>query len=80
MAMAAPPASANEVAAPGDAAGCTTTYVNEIGGPYILPNPPTVTYTPPATITVNADETVNFAVGVSLHVASATITYVFCVV
>ncbi len=76
MAMAAPPA----VAGTGDAAGCTTTYVNSIGGDYRLPDPPTVTYTPPATITVDADDTVNFTVAVATHVANATVAYVICLV
>lgn len=80
MALAAPAASANEAVGPEDAAGCTTTYVKSVGGPYILPNPPTVSYTPPATVTVDADDTVNFAIAVGAHVANATITYVFCVV
>jgi len=75
MAMTAPAASAG----PEDAAGCTTTYVGEVGGPYILPNPPTVSYTPPATVTVDADETVNFVVAVGAHVANATVRYVDCV-
>ena len=74
MAMAAPAASAG----PEDAPGCTTTYVNEVGGPYILPNPPTVTYTPPATVTVDADDTVNFTFALGFHLVDATVAYVIC--
>lgn len=75
MVVAAPAASAG----PEDAAGCTTTYVGQVGGPYILPNPPSVSYTPPATVTVDADETVNFTVAVTFHVLNSTVTYVNCV-
>ena len=79
MAMSAPAASAGETVGPGDAAGCTTDYVNAVGGPYILPNAPTVTYTPPAKVTVDADDAVNWTVAVGFHVANATVAYVICV-
>ena len=77
-ALAAPSASA--AVGPEDAAGCTTTYVGTVGGPYILPNPPTVSYTPPASVTVDADDAVSFTLAVATRVANATVTYVNCVV
>lgn len=75
MVVAAPAASAG----PEDAAGCTTTYVGQLGGPYALPNLPTVTYTPPATVTVDADDTVAFTVAVTFHIVNSTAAYVDCV-
>lgn len=75
MVVAAPAASAG----PEDAAGCTTTYVGQVGGPYILPDLPSVTYTPPATVTVDADETVAFAGAITFHIVNSTIAYVDCV-
>ena len=75
----APIASASETGAPGDVPGCTTTYLDTMGGPYPVPLPE-VTYTPPATVQVSADEFVNFAVAVGVRAAFATYDYVWCVV
>ena len=75
----APTASAGETVGPEDAAGCTTTYLDEAGGPYILPYPPvTVSYVPPSSISVSADATVDFAGQLATHLAFATYDYVNC--
>ena len=79
MSLVAPAAHA-QVADPGDAAGCTTDYVDAMNGPWMIPNPVTVTYTPPATVTVDGSPGINFAVAFANYTRNATVTYVNCVV
>lgn len=74
MAFAAPPAHAQ------DAAGCTTDYANAMKGPWAIPNPVVVTYTPPATVTVDGSPGINFAGAFANYTINATVTFVNCVV
>ncbi len=67
LTLAAPAASAQD---------CTTTYIKTVFGSALPEDLVSVTYTPPATVTVSADPAVGFAG----FVVRATVTYVDCVV
>ncbi|HEV2755387.1 MAG TPA: hypothetical protein VG318_06385 [Actinomycetota bacterium] len=83
MALTAPAASAAEVTAAEDAAGCTTVLLGEAGGwvPTAFPDPLfSVTYTPPGTVTVDADPALGIVTYVVSNVSGDVIAYVECVV
>ena len=74
MAVTAPAASAAE----GDAAAmqdCTTIYAETLARMSTPEELVSVTYTPPATVTVDADP----AVGVVRYVVGATVAYIQCI-
>jgi hypothetical protein len=48
-----------------------------MNGPWILPAP-TVGYTPPATVTVDATPVVNFGVNFAVYAAFTTYDYIGC--
>ena len=75
MTLVAPPVYAQV----GDAAGCTTDYVDAMNGPWGIPNPVNVTYTPPATVNVDASPGINFAGAFASYAVNATLAYVICV-
>lgn len=79
MALVAPPAHA-QIDTVDNAAGCTTDYLDDMKGPWAVPVPATVTYTPPATVTVDASPGVNFAGAFANYTVNATVTYVDCLV
>jgi hypothetical protein len=74
MAVTAPGASAG----PADVPGCTSVLLGEAGGwiPWSMPSEPVkVEYTPPGTVSVDAD----WPVGVVTNIAGDVVAWVICV-